>query len=485
MKKLIIVIGLLFGSPVAAKSEKASVFLLKMPHSSSWVQPIYGFPSGSNDSLNELSSTNLIALRGQAGAFPGDYGTKKIRQDRFAVESFFAEMRDGESLHVAEILDSGAEECSATDPSHLLFESIPKEDVKTVEQLLCLETKTRRTNEFLAAVFFSTNRLARPLFVLSFSERGFEFAESDRTLPLRFILGHQVPVFIYANTAAKKTKVYQEIIKWRNQRIRMEDLPGLANFLAGGSQRRPVFGRTGACVDRLFAVCGLKKQMDLHEERLSLASKTPVFFAHQNDSLLRHHLNLSFFKNFEIDLFYEPEEDDFRVRHDKVEKTKGPPLAKFLKMAEQAGVQKIWLDWKNSEESSGGNAERTLKILLANTGFSRDQIVIERSVGSKTKVDPNYLKEWTTALNLRISPNGDVPSEKLDVKSLGLGFNYEDREKYSTLTAKARALYTWSTPLDPTKVGFEKEAEKWSDYSGVVISWPETFYQQHSPVPLF
>ena len=95
---------------------------------------------------------------------------------------------------------------------------------------------------------------------------------------------------------------------------------------------------------------------------------------HRTNTIEKLHEFESEYKNFECDVLFVPELSDFRTGHD----TPSPEsLGLYLDFLGKNPERELWVDLKNLTEANCRQAESLLTAMLARSGASKEQLIVE------------------------------------------------------------------------------------------------------------
>lgn len=119
------------------------------------------------------------------------------------------------------------------------------------------------------------------------------------------------------------------------------------------------------CLPLLFIPLWNDKVVDHYIDKIWL---------HRTNTIEKLHEFKGEYKNFECDVLFVPALDDFRVGHDT---PSSESLALYLDFLGKNSERELWLDFKNLTEENNRQAESVLTAMLARSGASKEQLIVE------------------------------------------------------------------------------------------------------------
>lgn len=95
---------------------------------------------------------------------------------------------------------------------------------------------------------------------------------------------------------------------------------------------------------------------------------------HRTNTIEKLHEFEGEYKNFECDVLFVPELSDFRTGHDT---PSSESLGFYLDFLGKNPGRELWIDLKNLNEANSRQAESLLTAMLARSGASKEQLIVE------------------------------------------------------------------------------------------------------------
>ena len=95
---------------------------------------------------------------------------------------------------------------------------------------------------------------------------------------------------------------------------------------------------------------------------------------HRTNTIEKLHEFEDEYKNFECDVLFVPELDDFRIGHDT---PSSQSLGLYLDYLGRNSERELWVDLKNLTEANCRQAELLLTAMLARAGADKEQLIVE------------------------------------------------------------------------------------------------------------
>lgn len=95
---------------------------------------------------------------------------------------------------------------------------------------------------------------------------------------------------------------------------------------------------------------------------------------HRTNTIEKLHEFEDEYKNFECDVLFVPELNDFRIGHDS---PSSESLGLYLDYLGRNPERELWIDLKNLTEANCRRAESLLTAMLARTGADKEQLIVE------------------------------------------------------------------------------------------------------------
>lgn len=123
------------------------------------------------------------------------------------------------------------------------------------------------------------------------------------------------------------------------------------------------------CLPLLFIPLWNDKVVDHYIDKIWL---------HRTNTIEKLHEFEDEYKNFECDVLFVPDSADFRTGHDS---PSSESLGLYLDFLGKNPARELWVDFKNLTEANCRQAESLLTDMLARTGASKEQLIVESRDG--------------------------------------------------------------------------------------------------------
>lgn len=170
---------------------------------------------------------------------------------------------------------------------------------------------------------------------------------------------------------------------------------------------------------------------------------------HRTNTIEKLHEFEGEYKNFECDVLFVPELSDFRTGHD----TPSPEsLGLYLDFLGKNPERELWVDLKNLTEANCRQAESLLTSMLARSGASKEQLIVES-------------RDWKALRHF--TQEGYYTSCYLDIPNLDEMSDRERNERLDSIQQIARSGAVEALSFPASYYGFLRDL----DFSVDLLTW--------------